>query len=65
MLEQYQDILSPDDAAEILGVTRRAVYDYVKSGALGSFTMKRADGRTVRKVFIPKQALLDYMGGGK
>jgi DNA-binding transcriptional MerR regulator len=61
MLDNYQDILTVREVADILRVTPRAVYNYIDIGAIHSFRLKDASGRPARRVFVPKQALLDYM----
>lgn len=62
-LSEYSDVLSAAEVAQILRVSKRAVYDYLDSGALYSFRLTTNAGRPMRHVFIPKQALLDYIQG--
>lgn len=63
MLEDYKDVLTVDEVADILRMSRRSVYAYIEAGAIHSFRLRNAAGRPMRKVFIPKQSLLDYMEG--
>jgi excisionase family DNA binding protein len=63
MLEQYPDILRVEEAAEILRVSKRAIYQYAADGILKSFSPIGANGREVRRILIPKQALIDYLEG--
>lgn len=64
MLENYKDVLTVDEVADILRMSRRSVYAYIDAGAIRSFRLRNAAGREMRKVFVPKQAILDYMEGG-
>ena len=63
MLEKYKDVLTVDEVAEALRMSRRSVYAYIEAGAIRSFRLKNAAGNPMRKVFIPKQSLLDYLVG--
>ncbi len=65
MLETYPDVLTVKEVAEILRMSPRAIYKHVEQGAIKSFRLKAADGRPVKRVFVPKKALLDYMGVGE
>lgn len=56
MLEHYPDILNVSDVARILNVGQRSVYKLVHTGDLYS----RKIGREFK---IPKQSLIDYIGG--
>lgn len=61
MLEQYPDVLTVDEVAQILRVSKRMVYTYLQEGALPYFRLKTASGRAMRRIFIPKKALLQYL----
>jgi excisionase family DNA binding protein len=61
MLEDKPDILTVEEVAAILRVTERCVYAYVKNGAIKAFRFKTADGTPMRRLFIPKKSLLEYI----
>lgn len=54
MLEEYQYILTPDEAAEILRVGTNRIYELLHSGELPAF-------RTGRMWKIPKDLLIEYV----
>lgn len=56
MLENYPDILNVSDVAQILKVGHRSVYKLIHTGDLYS----RKIGREFK---IPKQSLINYIGG--
>lgn len=61
MLNQYPDVLTVKEVAGILRLSPRAVYGYIERGAIPSFRLKSETGKPIRRVFVPKQALIDYM----
>ena len=61
MLDQYSDIMTAAETAEALGVTKAAVYKYIRSGAIRSFRLKTPSGQPSRRVWVPKQSILDLM----
>ena len=63
MLDTYPDVLTAREVAEILRLSTRAVYEYLDSGAIPSFRLRRPDGSPGRRVFILKKTLLEYMEG--
>lgn len=63
MLESYPDILTVPEVATILRVSDRTVYEYCYKGAIRHFRLKNRAGKELRRVFIPKQGLLDYLEG--
>lgn len=54
MLEQYNDIMSILDIAEVLSIGRNRVYELLSSGDLKGF-------RIGRNWKIPKKAIQDYI----
>lgn len=54
MLEQYQDIMSVYDAAEVLCIGKNRVYELLLCGTLKGFRI----GRVWK---IPKEALREYI----
>ena len=54
-IENYPDVLTPDEVRHILGVGRNAVYDLLKSGDLQSIKI----GKLYR---ISKAYLMEYLG---
>lgn len=54
MLEQYNDIMSILDIAEVLSIGRNRVYELLSSGDLKGF-------RIGRNWKIPKKAVQDYI----
>jgi hypothetical protein len=65
MLEDYTDIVSVEEAADILHKSKRAIYRYCDLGAIEHFHLRTASGREMKSVFIPKSALLKYLNGGE
>lgn len=53
-LDEYGDILSPQDVREILGIGNNKTYELLKSGAIKNFKIGRE-----RK--IPKRCLENYI----
>ncbi len=53
-LEDYPDVLKPNEAQEVLGIGRNAIYDLLKNGTLPSIRI----GKLYR---IPKKALQNYI----
>lgn len=54
MFKEYPDILTVPQAAQALGVGRKAIYDLVKKNILGALRV----GRTIK---IPKFSLEEYV----
>lgn len=54
MFENYNDVLTPDEAAEALRIGMNAIYDNLRSGKLKAFR----NGRSWR---IPKATLIEYI----
>jgi len=54
-ISDYPDILTVEDASELLGVSTKTVYKLLKNGQIE----KRAVGRAFR---IPKINITDYLG---
>ena len=54
MFEEYGDMLTVDDVAEILGVGKNAAYEIFRSGEMNCFVLKG-------KWKIPKQVLIEYI----
>lgn len=58
-LIDYPAILTPDHVADILGVSRRTVDDYIKAGIINAFTL---DPTKERKLYrVTKDSLLAYI----
>ncbi len=53
-LDNYEDILLPEDLQEILHIGRNAVYTYLANGYIKSI-------RIGRKYRIPKKYLIDFL----
>ena len=54
MLESYDDILTVDEACEVLKIGKKALYDLLNSGTLKAMR----NGRVWR---IPKTAIQEYI----
>lgn len=54
MFNNYPDVLTVDEAAKALGISRNSVYKLVKSLTIGSI-------RVGKKILIPKMCLIDYI----
>ncbi len=54
-IQNYPDVLTPDEVRQILGIGKNAVYDLLKSGQLKSLKI----GKLYR---IPKNYLLGFLG---
>lgn len=54
MLEQYDDLLTTDEACEVLKMGKNALYELLASGSLKAFR----NGRVWR---IPKLALVEFI----
>ena len=54
MFEQYQDVVTVDELAEMLKIGRNTAYELVRSDTVQSVRV----GRNIR---IPKQAVIDYV----
>lgn len=63
MLEAYPDVLTVKEAAKILRMSERMVYVCIDEGAIRAFRLKTASGKPMRRWFIPKQHLVDYLEG--
>lgn len=53
MFKEYPDILTPEDVAKALRISKASVYKLVRQKAIGC----RHIGR---KIIIPKQSLIDF-----
>lgn len=56
-LDEVPDVLTVEDAAEVLRIGRNAAYELVRTGDLFAV---RTGGRSLR---VPKAALVAYLGG--
>lgn len=54
MIDNYPDVLTPDEVKTILSIGRNAIYSLLKSGELKSLRI----GKLYR---IPKKYLMDYL----
>jgi len=63
MLEAYPDVLTVKEAAKILRISERMVYLCIEEGAIKAFRLKTASGRPMRRWFIPKHHLVNYLEG--
>ena len=54
MFEEYGDMLTVDEVAEILGIGKNSVYEIFRSGEIHCFMLKG-------KWKISKQALIEYI----
>lgn len=54
MFEEYGDMLTVDEVAEILGIGKNSAYEIFRSGELNCFMLKG-------KWKIPKQAVIEYI----
>ena len=58
-LKKYPAVLTPDQVAEILGLSRRTVDDYIKAGTIEAFPL---DPNKERKQYrVTKAALMVYI----
>lgn len=60
-LEDYPDVLTVKEAAEILRTSERMIYLFVNEGALPAFRLKTASGKPMKRWFIPKRSIIDYV----
>ena len=56
-LQEYSDVLLPEDIQKILKVGRNTVYTYLANGTIKSV-------RIAGKYRIPKKYILDFLYGG-
>jgi hypothetical protein len=63
MFEDYPELLKPQEVADILRVSKRIIYQYANEGVISSFRPAGPGGKTMRRVLIPKWALINYLGG--
>lgn len=54
MFEEYGDMLTVDEVAEILGIGKNSAYEIFRSGEMNCFMLKG-------KWKISKQALIEYI----
>lgn len=54
MLRDYPDVLTPEQVAEALGISRKSVYRLLRERTIGS-------KRIGTKYLIPKRCLVDYL----
>ena len=54
MLRDYPDVLTPEQGAEALGMSRKSVYRLLRERTIGS-------KRIGTKYLIPKRCLVDYL----
>ena len=55
MFEEYGDMLTVDEVAEILGIGKNAAYEIFSSGEMNCFMLKKGRWK------IPKQVLIEYI----
>jgi len=63
MLDHLPDILTVDDVARELRVSRQAVYAYINRGMLPGRRFENTLGYKSKRVWIPKKALIDFIEG--
>ncbi len=61
MLDHLPDILTVDDVARELRVSRQAVYAYINRGMLPGRRFENTLGYKSKRVWIPKKALIDFI----
>lgn len=54
MLENYEEIMTPDEVCEVLRIGKNALYDLLSTGRLKAYR----NGRVWR---IPKNAVVEYI----
>lgn len=54
MLNEYRDILTPEELARALGISRKSAYQLLHDGIIGS-------KRIGKKYLVPKICVLDYI----
>lgn len=54
MLRDYPDVLTPEQVAEALGISRKSVYRLLRERTIGSKHIGT-------KYLIPKRCLVDYL----
>lgn len=63
MLDHLPDILTVDDVARELRVSRQAVYAYINRGMIPGRRFENTLGYKSKRVWIPKKALIDFIEG--
>ena len=58
MLNNYPDVLTPEQVAAILGISRKSVYRLLRERVIGS-------KRIGTKYLIPKCCLVDYLNSAR
>ena len=55
-LEDYGEVLTPNEAKEVLSVGRNTIYKLLKLGEIKSL-------RIGKKILIPKTSIVEYING--
>lgn len=58
MLNEYRDILTPEELARALGISRKSAYMLLHDGVIGC-------KRIGKKYLIPKICVLDYINSAR
>ena len=58
MLNEYRDILTPEELARALGLSRKSAYQLLHDGIIGS-------KRIGKKYLVPKICVLDYINSAR
>ena len=58
MLNNYPDVLTVQQAAEILGVCKASVYRMIKERTIGS-------RRVGRRILVPRICIVDYLNSAR
>lgn len=58
MLNEYRDVLTPDELAKALGISQKSAYQLLHDGMIG---FKRIG----KKYLVPKVCVLDYLNSAR
>lgn len=58
MLNEYRDVLTPDELAKALGISQKSAYQLLHDGTIG---FKRIG----KKYLVPKVCVLDYLNSAR
>jgi predicted DNA-binding protein YlxM (UPF0122 family) len=65
VLDHLPDILTADEVAHELRVSRQAVYAYINRGMLPGRRFENTLGYKSKRVWVPKKALIDFIEGDR
>jgi excisionase family DNA binding protein len=62
MFDDYPPLLNIAEVAGILRISKRMVYQLTQDGAMSSYRPAGIGGKSMRRILVPKSALISYMG---